>query len=164
MKNIFSEIISLLIFGAPTFTLDGGSQSAVNAVTGVLAPSAGGLVEGSLQRLLPGLRLNTLQLQTGAGEDGRVDPGSLIDNLSVVAGKQIGEKVFLRLNTGVCRGVGAAASAGVSLWAGVAVEYQFARRYTAQIGVDPGAAPCSRLGGDAPTRQFGFDLFREWIF
>jgi hypothetical protein len=33
------------------------------------------------------------------------------------------------------------------------------------VGVDPGAAPCTRLGGDAmPRMQFGFDLFREWIF
>ena len=167
-----SEIISLLIFGAPTFALDGRGQSTVRAIQGVLAPTASGLVEGSLQRLLPGLGRyspNTIQVQTGRTGD---EPGgliesttSLLDNLSVVAGKQIGDKLFLRLNTGVCRGSGAATNAGVSLWYGVAVEYQFARRYTAQVGVDPGAAPCSRIGGDVlPRMQFGFDVFREWVF
>ena len=84
-------------------------------------------------------------------------------NLSISAGKQLGGRTFLRLNTGACRGGGA--SRGASLWIGAAAEYRLNGGYTAQIGVDPGAAPCSNLGSDlSPKLQFGFDLFREWIF
>lgn len=160
-----SEIISLLIFGAPTFALDGQSQSTVRAVTGILLPSVGGFVEGKLQRWLP---VNTIQVSTGRSQqDVPVTGTSLIDNLnlSISAGKQFGERTFLRLNTGICRGVGQATQRGASLWGGVAAEYRLARNWWGQIGVDPGSAPCTRPAGDVfPRMQFGFDLFREWIF
>ncbi|MEQ1693271.1 MAG: translocation/assembly module TamB domain-containing protein, partial [Gemmatimonas sp.] len=158
-----SEVISLLIFGAPTFALDGQSQSTVRAVTGVLLPSVGGfgLVEGALNKLLPGF--NTLQLTAAGGQSGDLNASSLINNLSLTAGKQVGEKTFLRLNTGVCRSSGQTSARG--LWGGVAVEYRISTGLTAQMGVDPGSAPCSRSSGDLfPRLQFGFDLFREWIF
>lgn len=159
-----SEIISLLIFGAPTFALDGQSQSTVRAVTGVLLPSASGLVEGVLQRLLP--VFNTVQVTTAGGQTrDDLSAYSLLDNLSISAGKQIGQRAFLRLNTGVCRGAAQSNSRSSSLWLGVAVEYRLTKGYSAQAGVDPGSAPCSRLGGDLfPRMQFGFDLFREWVF
>jgi translocation and assembly module TamB len=160
-----SEIISLLIFGAPTFALDGQSQNTVRAVTGVLLPSLGGAVEGYLQRLLP--VFNTVQITTAGGQtaDELTNAGSLINNLAISAGKQIGERTFLRLNTGVCRGGAQQAARGSTLWAGVAAEYRLARGLSVQMGVDPGSAPCSRLGTDLfPRLQFGFDLFREWIF
>jgi translocation and assembly module TamB len=159
-----SEVISLLVFGAPTFALDGQSQSTVRAVTGVLLPSVGGAVEGTLQRLLP--VFNTVQVTTAGGQSQEeLSALSLLDNLAITAGKQVGERTYLRLNTGVCRAVGAAAARGVSLWYGVAAEYRLAPALVAQVGVDPGAAPCTRLGGDVlPRMQFGFDLFRDWIF
>jgi translocation and assembly module TamB len=157
-----SEIISLLIFGAPTFALDGQSQSTVRAVTGVLLPSVGGAVEGALQRFLPGL--NTIQVLTAGGQSQQgLSALSLLDNLSISAGKQLGPRTFLRVNTGVCRG--GTTSTRASLWAGVAAEYRFARNLSGEIGVDPGASPCSQLGTNGfPRLQFGFDLFREWIF
>ena len=159
-----SEIISLLLFGAPTFALDGQRQNTVQAVTGVLLPSVGGAVEGALQRLLP--VFNTVQVTT-AGRQGSADltAFSLLDNLSISAGKQLGERTFLRLNTGVCRGAGQATIRGASLWYGVAAEHRLAPHLVGQVGVDPGAAPCARLGADVlPRLQFGFDLFREWIW
>lgn len=159
-----SEIISLLIFGAPTFALDGQSQNTVRAVTGVLLPSAGGLVEGALQRLLG---LNTVQVTTAGGQtrdDLTANPLSILDNLSITAGKQIGERTFLRINTGLCRSAGQSLTKS-GIWAGVAAEYRLSRGFTGQVGVDPGSAPCSRVGLDVfPRLQFGFDLFREWIF
>ncbi|MEO7999939.1 MAG: translocation/assembly module TamB domain-containing protein, partial [Gemmatimonadaceae bacterium] len=59
-----SEVISLLIFGAPSFALNAESQK---TVASVVASSAGGIVEGYLQKLLPGF--NTLQL-SNAGDQG----------------------------------------------------------------------------------------------
>jgi translocation and assembly module TamB len=158
-----SEIISLLVFGAPTFALDGQSQSTVKAVTGVLLPTVGGLAEGQLQRWIPGL--STLQVKTGNGQDqSQLSANSFLNNLSISAGKQLGDRTFLRLNTGVCRGSGETTK-GSGLWYGLAAEYRLAPSVFGQIGVDPGAAPCTRLGTDLlPRRQFGFDLFKEWIW
>jgi translocation and assembly module TamB len=121
------------------------------------------LVAGQLQRLFP--LFNTVQVTTAGGQSDLTSGASLLDNLSISAGKQIGNRTFLRLNTGVCRGSSQSTTRGSSLWFGVAAEYRLAKGYMAQAGVDPGSAPCSRLGGDLfPRMQFGFDLFREWIF
>jgi translocation and assembly module TamB len=159
-----SEIISLLIFGAPTFALDGGQQSTVKAVTGVLVPTVGGAVEGALQRLLP--VFNTVQVTTAGGSTSDDLTGySLINNVSITAGKQVGERTFLRLNTGVCRRTGQSSVRGAGLWLGVGAEYRLSRGLTAQVGVDPGSAPCSRFEGDVfPRMQFGLDLFKNWVF
>jgi translocation and assembly module TamB len=158
-----SEIISLLVFGAPTFALDRQRQSTVSAVTGVLLPGiAGGVVEGALQQLFP--VFNTVQVNTAAAQD--LDPRNvegLLDNVSITAGKQLGTRTFLRLNTVLCRASGQQSRTGFR--GGVAVEYRLARGLSAQMGVDPGSAPCSRLGTDLlPSMQFGFDIFRDWIF
>jgi translocation and assembly module TamB len=161
-----SEFISLLVFGAPTFALDGQRQQTVRAVTGVLLPTLSGAVEGSLQRLLP--VFNTVQVSTAGGQsaDELGTLSSLLGNLSVTAGKQIGRKTYLRLDTGVCRGLAAGASGGsLNLWYGIATEYRIAQGLTAQVGVDPGPSPCgARLGGAAPRMQIGFDLFKGWVF
>lgn len=161
-----SEFISLLVFGAPTFALDGQSQQTVRAVTGVLIPTLSNLAEGPLQRLLP--VFNTVQLNTAGGQSGeQLGVLSLVDNLSVTAGLQIGVRTYLRLNTGLCRGVANNASAqSLNLWYGAAVEYRIAPGLSAQVGVDPGPSPCSALLGGAATRrlQVGFDLFKEWVF
>jgi translocation and assembly module TamB len=46
----------------------------------------------------------------------------------------------------------------------VAAEYRIARNWWGQVGVDPGSAPCTSTTNGLPRVQFGFDLFREWIF
>lgn len=161
-----SEFISLLVFGAPTFALDGQSQQTVRAVTGVLIPTLSNLAEGPLQRLLP--VFNTVQLNTAGGQTGeQLGVLSLVDNLSVTAGVQIGVRTYLRLNTGLCRGAAGNSSAqSLNLWYGAAVEYRIATGLTAQVGVDPGPSPCSAIVGGAASRrlQVGFDLFKEWVF
>jgi translocation and assembly module TamB len=119
-----------------------------------------------LQRVLPG-GFNTVQVNT-AGRQSQDDLGGLglLDNLSITAGKPIGNRAFLRLNTGVCRGSAQAASGVTSLYAGLAIEYRIATGLSAQVGVDPGVAPCARISESTlgVHMQFGFDLFKEWIF
>lgn len=154
-----SEVISLLIFGAPSFALNSANQSTVKSVTGVFASSAGGFVEGYLQKLLP--VFNTLQL-SNAGDQG-LSKG-LLDNLNLQAGKQLGDRTFLRLNGGLCRG--SSGGTDYKITSGLSVEYRIRRALLAQVGVDQGASPCTQLGvtGQLPKFQFGFDLFREWVF
>ena len=159
-----SEIISLLIFGAPTFALDSDRQRTVSTVTGVLLPTIGNAFQGTLQRLLP--VFNTVQLNTAGGQaQDDLSLLSVLDNLSITAGVQLNRRTYLRINTGVCRGSAESASRGTSPYLGVAIEYRIAAGLSAQIGADPGTAPCTQLGGSAFSRlQYGFDLFREWIF
>jgi translocation and assembly module TamB len=161
-----SEIISLLIFGAPTFALDGQRKSTVDAVAGLLIPTIGGAVEGRLQSILPG-NFNTVQVSTGASNQGDQNAGIANSvNLSISAGKQIGDRTYLRINTGMCRGSAQTTRAN-PLWAGIAAEYTIARGWMAQVGVDQGSAQCSQVGSNEARQivmQFGFDLFRNWVF
>ena len=158
-----SEVISLLIFGAPTFALNSARQNTVKAVSEAALASVGGIFEGGLQRLLG---VNTVQLNasSAAGDQAsNTTVSSLVDNLTVdlEAGKQIGDRTFLRFNGGLCRG----SSAGVRLTSGLTAEYRFRRSWLAQVGVDQGASRCTQLeGGTFPRYQFGFDLLREWVF
>jgi translocation and assembly module TamB len=157
-----TEVISLLLFGAPTFALDGTSQSTVQSVTNVLLPSVGGYVEGALGRLLP--VFNTVQLTTAGGAESTRSRFDLLNNVALSAGKQIGDRTFIRLNSGICRGT-ADAARDLTPWLGLAIEYRLSPALSAQASADPGTAPCNRVGTDALSRlQFGFDLFHNWIF
>lgn len=162
-----SELISYLIFGAPTFALNAQSQQNVQALTGVLLPSAGGYVAGALQKLLP--VFTTVEVNTAGGQstdDLTSSAFSFLDNLSITAGKQLGNRTFLRLNTGACRGSALASGRVAALYYGLSAEYRLGGGYSAQAGVDQGSNPCLQATVAArPNRyQFGFDLFREWIF
>ncbi|MCU0636499.1 MAG: translocation/assembly module TamB, partial [Gemmatimonadaceae bacterium] len=158
-----TEVISLLLFGAPTFALDGTSRNTVQSVTNVLLPSVGGFVEGALGRLLP--VFNTVQLTTAGGGTGQASTRfDLLNNVALSAGKQIGDRTFFRLNSGICRGT-ADAARDLTPWLGLAVEYRLSSTLSIQASADPGTAPCSRVGTDALSRlQFGLDLFHNWIF
>lgn len=155
-----SEVISLLVFGAPTFALNAQGQNTVKTVAGVFTSSLGGVVEGFAQRLLPGI--NTLQLSTSSTDENGANLNPL-DNLNLQAGKQLGDRTFLRFNGGLCRAAGAN---NYQITTGLSAEYRIRRALLAQVGVDQGASPCTQLGasGQLPKYQFGFDLFREWVF
>ncbi|MEP6762917.1 MAG: translocation/assembly module TamB domain-containing protein [Gemmatimonadaceae bacterium] len=157
-----NEVISLLIFGAPTFALPGQSQSTVKAVSSVLLPTFGDAIGGRLQKLLP--VVNTLQFSTATGQENLNSAAAFLDNLNVAAGKQLGDKIFLRLNGGVCRG--STGGSDLRFTGGLSAEYRITRTLLAQVGMDQGASPCTQIGGTGslPRWQFGFDLFREWVF
>ncbi|MEO7359674.1 MAG: hypothetical protein ABI120_05050, partial [Gemmatimonadaceae bacterium] len=88
---------------------------------------------------------------------------SYLDNISLGLGKQIGDRTFIRYSGGLCRA--SSGSSEVRLTTGLSAEYRIRKSLMAQIGVDQGASPCTQLtGGKLPGFQFGFDLFREWVF
>jgi translocation and assembly module TamB len=107
-----------------------------------------------------------VQVSSGGGGDEGIGVMSLLSNVSVTAGKQIGSRTFLRLETGVCRSTASAVEAqALNLWYGIAAEYRIAPGLTGQIGVDPGPSPCGALVGMTVRRmQVGLDLFKEWVF
>lgn len=157
-----TEIISYLLFGAPSFALDGQRSSTVRTASAALAPSLGGAVERALGGKLP--FLSELRVSTVADETGTVTLNSfegLLNSFKLIAGMQLGPDSFLRVSTGVCRGESAAAAA-LPVWFGIAAEYVPRERLSAQLSLDPGSAPCRRVGNFAQIYQVGLDLFRDW--
>ena len=159
-----SEIISYLIFGSPSFGLDGQGQSTVRTATAALVPSLGGVLEGVLGTLLP--FFSSLQVTTVAGAGPQsltTNPlDGLLSSYALTAGRQVGTDAFLSLSAGRCSGSRVSSTQSPSVWFGVAAEYRPKRTLGAAISVDPGSAPCNRVGRFSEVYQFGLDLFREW--
>jgi len=158
-----TEIISYLLFGAPSFVLDGQSASAVRLATAALVPSLGGAAERALGARLP--FLSELQVVTVAGDSPRDFTlnsfEGLLNSFALTAGTQVGTDSYLRLSGGVCRGENRAAQS-LPAWFGVTAEYSPRERLSAELSLTPGSAPCNRIGTFAQIYQLGLDLYRDW--
>jgi translocation and assembly module TamB len=158
-----TEIISYLLFGAPTFVLDGQRGSAVRLATAALIPSLGGAAERALGAKLP--FLSELQVVTVAGDspsDFTLNSfEGLLNSFALTAGTQVGTDSYLRLSTGVCRGENRAAQS-LPAWFGIAGEYRPRERLSAVVSLTPGSAPCNRIGTFAQIYQIGVDLYKDW--
>jgi len=158
-----TEIISYLLFGAPTFVLDGQRGSAVRLATAALIPSLGGAAERALGAKLP--FLSELQVVTVAGDspsDFTLNSfEGLLNSFALTAGTQVGTDSYLRLSTGVCRGENRAAQS-LPAWFGIAGEYRPRERLSAVVSLTPGSAPCNRIGTFAQIYQLGVDLYKDW--
>ncbi|MEX2182343.1 MAG: translocation/assembly module TamB domain-containing protein [Gemmatimonadaceae bacterium] len=158
-----TELISYLLFGAPSFALDGQSASAVRLATAALVPSLGGAAERALGGRIP--FISELQVTTVAGDSPRDFTlnsfEGLLNSFALTAGTQIGTDSYLRLSGGVCRGENRAAQS-LPAWFGVAAEYIPVEKWSAQVSLSPGSSPCNRIGTFTQIYQFGLDLFRDW--
>lgn len=158
-----TEIISYLLFGAPSFVLDGQSASAVRLATAALVPSLGGAAERALGARLP--FLSELQVVTVAGDSPRDFTlnsfEGLLNSFALTAGTQVGTDSYLRLSGGVCRGENRAAQS-LPAWFGVAAEYRPREKLSAELSLTPGSAPCNRIGSFAQIYQLGLDLYKDW--
>jgi len=161
-----SEIISYLLFGSPTFTLDASRQGTVNTAWAAVVPTLGGVLEGMLGSFLP--FFSSLQVATVAGNGPQnlitspVD--AVLNSFALTAGRQVGTDTFLNLSGGVCRGSRLASTQSAPTWFGVAAEYRPKRGIGGGVSLDPGSSPCNRVGNFSDVYQFGFDLFKNWRF
>jgi hypothetical protein len=88
-------------------------------------------------------------------------------NTRAVLGKQIGNRWFLGLSTGLCFVNQAAFKENL----GLQLEYRISSLYSAQAAIEPGSSStrCDKSATTplSPTQtppQLGFDLFRNWRF
>lgn len=159
-----SEIISYLIFGSPSFQLDGQGSSTVRTATAALVPSFGGVLEGVLGTMLP--FFSSLQVTTVAGSGPQSLAANPIDGLlnsfAITGGRQIGADGWLNLSGGVCRGSRIASTQSPSGWLGASVEYRPRLGIGAAASIDPGPSPCNSVGRLSRVYQVGLDVFREF--
>lgn len=160
------EIISYLVFGQSSFALDQARANPGRTAAAALVPSLGGVLEGFLGTLLP--FFSTLQVNTVANDNAQSTFANPVDNLlnsfAVTGGRQMGTDSFFSVSGGVCRGSRVSTTASSPFWLGTAVEYRPKRSIGAAITIDPGPAPCSRVGTIGDTYQIGLDLSYEWKF
>jgi translocation and assembly module TamB len=166
-----TEILSYLVFGAPSFALGQDNTAALRPVAAALLPTLGTFAERELAQEIGFFDLFQIQ----APALGRQNVGSLdqardfLSGSRIGVGKQIGERTFITANAGLC---GLAGRSGRNTTftesLGITVEHRLDERTTVQAGVEPAVSAllCNRGGAiDINTpRQWGFDLFREWNF
>jgi translocation and assembly module TamB len=159
-----SELISYLIFGSPSFMLDGQGSSTVKSATAALVPSLGGLLEGVLGTMLP--FFNSLQVTTVAGNGPQNLVASPLDGVlnsfAITGGRQVGADGFLNISGGRCGGSRLASTQSPSGWAGVSMEYRPRLGIGAIASIDPGPSPCNSVGALSRVYQVGLDVFREF--
>jgi hypothetical protein len=175
-----SDMVSYLMFGQQNFELGSESKSRTQLAAQILFPSATTFTASQLRGVI-GPIADFLQLRPGSADPskfrqddlGAALGGSIQDALvtSRVGGeKQISEKVFVSLSSGLCfddRGSADANFLNVVDGLSGRFEYRFSRNASVKLGKEPAASTCRRAGVgrvvQAPS-QWGLSLFKTWRF
>lgn len=160
-----TELLSYLIFGVPSFALSGQNASALRTVQNALAPTLGGVAERALSAVLPGVDMVRVTMASQSDASASSDPsGGLLTSSSITAGQQLGDRVFVSVNTGLCKRTGSSDLGSLAPWIGLSIEYRLGPSSWIEASMDPGTASCTRSTDAAAVRQFGLDLYREFRF
>src|SRR5690606_33993074 len=156
-----SELLSFLLFGAPSSTL-GGEQLPGEGLLG--QTYVGGFFEVlslELERSLGGLGLDIFQIRLGQGTFGFESP-------TIVAGKQILPDVFLTLEVALNALFGEG-EAGVTTWA-IRLDWSFDRRTRLRLALEPVyrgrglRSSAFALPLADPRQQLLIELRRRWTY
>ena len=165
-----SDLISYLVAGVPSFGIGGGvaenrfsaSSFALSTISSYIsAKFSGGLFDY--------VNIQTATGSTSGGQQQAARQG-LLNGVQFGIGKQLGERTFLSLTTGLCR-LGASAGqlnpVDLANSIGVKLEQRLADGYGFSFSLEP---PLNELfcgtGTDrsfaTTRRQYGLDFFRAW--
>jgi translocation and assembly module TamB len=181
-----SDLVSYLVFGRPSAEL---SNLADRRTLDLFLPSLGALGSQTLGAQF-GSFVDLFQIQSGTLGDNQLDPqggngvSNLLSTTRLGAEKQISDRLFLSLSTGLCGlpftqtgNSGSDPNAGLKSFTDALegkLEYRLPiaspDRFALRLGREP-AASALRCGNTNSVRgfvwtpqQFGISLFRSWSF
>jgi translocation and assembly module TamB len=164
-----SDLISYLVFGAPSLEVGGGlrpqlvSVGLSSFINAQASQFAGGLFDY--------VQVQTAADQLGIGSRAQLNAATFLKGAQLGFGKQINSKTFVSLSAGLCQltqlsSTSAQRSDPVSLASsiGAKVEYQVKPAIGISAGVEPSlsALLCQGSGFTSSPRQYGFDLFKTF--
>jgi hypothetical protein len=160
-----SDLLSYVLFDQPSFSVGTGTtNSAMQLLLGTVTSFA----SSTASRYASGL-VDLVQLQT-ATEGAQLNDIFSIGATQLTVGKQVGERLFMSLTSGLCQLLPSSAATAPSFLAsiGVKLEYQFRR--SANSGVSFAYEPSfdklvcglGERGFSTNQKQWGFDFFRIW--
>jgi translocation and assembly module TamB len=170
-----ADLISYLTTGGPSNEISGrgADYTATRALLTSVGSYLGGKVSGGL---CDDAQLSTAGLDAYQGRLRDVS-GKVLQGTRLNCAKQISDRLFVRLDAGLCQvgrlvdsGSSSAATTPIADTFGAKLDYRLGTDLTLSVGVEP---PTSALfcrddasaRGFAPTpRQLGVDLFRLWRF
>lgn len=154
-----SEILSLLLFGRPTFGLGGAAGQLAQQV--LLQEAIGGILFAPLEQIFlqTGL-IDYVQFRSVSGEFGQV--GQTLGLTTVEIGTQLADNVFLTLECGV--GVIFGGTGGASCGTGLQVE--LGRNFTASASYEPTRRDrlLQILSPTVLEHQWSLELRKRWEY
>jgi translocation and assembly module TamB len=163
-----AELMSYLVTGQASFALGDGANEAM--VTGELVATA----TGALAQRLAGGHFDVVNVTAGATSTDREDTHATAADAFTASrlglGKQLTNRVFLKVDAGLCALTGGATSSDIGQTLGVSLDYQFNRRLLGSVSSAPstnGAACANQAAGRGTAltpRQWGLDFDRAWRF
>ena len=152
-----TEIISYLLFGAPTVQGTGGERAGmVRNALGLISASVSGEIERTFISDL-GVPLDYFEFRP-------VDPSQPFSGAQLAAGWQLGRKTFIVLNAGFCQQGG---QVDVANRLGASLQFRISPEWRTEASFEPVSSCGTTVGGlgvqsqGSPLRQFGLDLFWE---
>ncbi len=170
----YTEILSYLLFGAPSFAVGQGGQSAVRQAAGAILPTVGSALADVLSAQF-GSFFDLFQIQTGglnedltsaSGTANQNYASTILNNTRVGWSQQLGRRFFYSVNLGFCVGTSGANpnQSADPLYVGGSLEYRFQQGFWAALGYEPQQSCRTDILGISSRKQIGFDLFKEWRF
>ncbi|MDQ6831339.1 MAG: translocation/assembly module TamB [Gemmatimonadota bacterium] len=170
----YTEILSYLLFGAPSFAVGQGGQSAVRQAAGAILPTVGSALADVLSAQF-GSFFDLFQIQTGGlnediasttGTSNQSYASTILNNTRVGWSQQLGRRFFYSVNLGFCVGSSGANpnQSADPLYVGGSLEYRFQQGFWAALGYEPQQSCRTDILGISSRKQIGFDLFKEWRF
>jgi translocation and assembly module TamB len=181
-----SDLVSYLVIGRPSAELNNSDDPSLRKAVDAILPSLGAYGSQQLGAQF-GSFVDMFQIQSGSLGDqatSQYDVGNLLRTTRLGAEKQISDRLFLSVSTGLCalglsqNGNGGDANGGLKPSFADAIEGKLEYRlpvaapdqFALRLGREPaaGALRCgatSNVRGFVPTpQQFGISLFRSWSF
>jgi autotransporter translocation and assembly factor TamB len=161
-----SDLLSYVLFDQPSFSVGSGTtSSAMSLLLGTVTSFASSYAA----RYASGL-VDLVQLQTSSEAAQLGDLVSPFGGAQLAIGKQVSDRLFVSLTSGLCQFLPSTATASPSLLStiGLKMEYQFGR--SSQSGVafayepsfDKLVCGVGERGFSTSKKQVGLDLFRIW--
>jgi len=159
-----SEIVSYLVTGQTNF--------AVGNVSDVMAGEMMANAAGSLAQQLTGDFFDMVNVTAGTGtsDTRETSAASVFASSRLGVGKQLSNRLFLKVDAGLCVLTGGAASTDLWQALGVSLDYRFRRDLLGSVSSAPStnAAACASQAAQRGTaltpRQWGLDFDRLWRF
>jgi len=160
-----SDLLSYVLFDQPSFSVGSGTNSAV----ALLLSSFTSFASSFAARYATGL-VDFVQLQTSAQGASQLGDLFSIGGAQLAVGKQVSNRMFVSLTSGLCQFLPSSTSASPSLLSsiGLKLEYQFGRNLQSGVAFayepsfDKLVCGLGERGFSTTKKQVGLDFFRIW--
>ncbi|MFL5560716.1 MAG: translocation/assembly module TamB domain-containing protein [Gemmatimonadaceae bacterium] len=170
-----TDLVSYLAFGKPSFEVTGtGSVNYASLGTGLISMSAGGFAANLLQNSRLGSAIDVFSVQSGVANTDvtqSLTPREQLANSRVTLGKQLNERTFIGLESGLCLLGRTSTNSSALDQLGLTINHRLAHGFAVSAGYEPSASVklCDPNGvaqqlSSQPKHQLGLDLTRTWSF